>query len=48
MMDNGDVIQYLHVILRDDPQEVDVVVRVEACHVLAADRLGSKHLHLAV
>lgn len=40
--------QYLHVVLRYDPQEVDVVVRVEAGHVLAADGLRPKHLHLAV
>ncbi len=41
-------VHYLHVVLRYDPQKVDVVVRVEAGHVLAADGLGSKHLHLAV
>lgn len=39
---------YLHVVLRYDPQKVDVVVRVKAGHVLAADGLRPKHLHLTV
>lgn len=38
----------LHVVLRYDSQKVDVVVRVEASHVLAADGFRPKHLHLPV
>lgn len=38
----------LHVVLRDDPQKVDVIVRVEAGHLLTAYGLRSKHLHLTV
>lgn len=41
-------ILYLHVVLGDDPQEVDVVIRVEASHLLAADGFRPKNLHLAV
>lgn len=39
---------YLHVVLCYDPQKVDVVVGVKTGHVLAADRLRPKHLHLTV
>lgn len=39
---------HLHVILGYYPKEINVVVRVEACHVLTADGLRPKHLHLAV
>lgn len=39
---------YLHIVLGDDPQEVDVVIRVEASHLLATDGFGPKYLHLSV
>lgn len=39
---------YLHIILRYDPQKIDVVIRVESRHMLAADRLGPEYFHHAV
>lgn len=38
----------LHVVLCYNSQKVDIVVRVEPCHVLAADGFRPKHLHLPV
>ena len=38
----------LHVVLSYDSQKVDIVVRVEPRHVLAADGFRPKHLHLPV
>ena len=40
--------EFGHVVRVDDPKEVDVVVRVKARHLIAAHRLGPKHLHLTV
>jgi len=40
--------KFRHIVRVDDAQKVDVIVAVEARHLIPRHRLGAKHLHLSI
>jgi hypothetical protein len=40
--------KFRHVVRVDDAQKIDVIVAVEARHLIPRHRLGAKHLHLSI